>query len=297
METVQSDPRSRELGLWVPGGKEAAQPDPARLCDPAWLSGVPVTLSEPQSPHVRGVEAHRADVVGIGSPSAGPRTAESSDPAPGLRGRAGAPAPSDLTQSRPWGRGWLTWTGGAAQHRDVAPRAPWLRADAFNTEQRTRLVPNLSCLSVAVVAESREGPWAGPLIQGSPTWRWHPWSSLPAALTSPRSPQLPDADASWPSWHFLNLHCVLSGARGNALFITVHILFPRNLAFLNFTQTETCMVSGGETSSRDRAGGSGLGGSVWGPSTLSGAGGRGPCGAAGHLEFGEKAREGRHGSV
>lgn len=72
METVQSDPRSGELGLWVPGGKEAAQPDPARLCDPARLSGVPVTLSEPQSPHVRGVEAHLADVVDIGTPSAGP---------------------------------------------------------------------------------------------------------------------------------------------------------------------------------------------------------------------------------
>ena len=166
METVQSDPRSRELGLWIPGGKEAAQPDPARLCDPAWLSGTPVTLSEPQAPHVRGAEAHRADVVDIGTPSAGPPDPKSSDPAPGLCGRAGAPAPFDLTQSRPWGHWWLTWTRGATQHRDMAPRAPWLRADAFKMEQWARLVPALACPSAAVVAELPEGLWAGPPIRG-----------------------------------------------------------------------------------------------------------------------------------
>lgn len=112
---------------------------------------------------------------------------------------------------------------------------------------------------------------------------------------SPRSPRLPGADASRPSRRFLNLHCVLSGACGNALFITVRRLFPRNLAFLNFTQTGTSWSPEGRRALRMGRAGVAWVAAAGGRAPLSGAGGVGPRREAGRSEFGEEARGGGTG--
>lgn len=176
---------------------------------------MPVTLSEPQSPHVRGVEATLQMLWTLEPAVQAPQTPESSNPAPGVCRRAGAPAPSDLTRSRPWAR----WTGGTARHRDRAPRDPWLCADAFKMEQRTRLVTALSCLvRGAVVVELREGPWAGPLIRRVPDMVVASLVLAAAASQSPWSPRPPDADASRPSRRFLNPLCSQRRLRECAIY-------------------------------------------------------------------------------